>query len=124
MKCKFCNKELYEHNDFRVLFKWNYIFHLDCEKSINKPCYIETIPIEQNVVHSIFFIEEDLKEINGDNILFFKGQNIVKAVKEISDWSIIYYYDENDFEILRDIDKYHLYKLSSSALIFISNKKI
>lgn len=120
MYCRICAKHLYENIDFGNIFKWNNHTHFECEKYIVDKWKYIMIPIEQNEIK--FYYKYDTKKI-GFNYEYLWSRTMWYPLSELSnneDWSIAYFYEENQYDLVEDIGKYLLLKLAKNKLIFIS----
>jgi len=120
MYCRLCGEHLYKEISFRNLFKMKYNIHIKCEKILDVKEQEVYIPIDQQVIKYVWLF--DYKK---DNIAYtyieekLMGDIIYRQVQS-KDWSILYYYDEIEYDTLPDMDKYLLVKLCEESLLFLS----
>lgn len=119
MFCKVCGKHLYESLDMRVLFKWNYEIHIECLKILDKEWEYEVVPIENNEIHHYYFLEKKF-ELNQEFLWENKVLELIQYVIKEKDWSVLFFYDSTEYDILPDIDLYLMFNLANKRLIYIS----
>lgn len=119
MYCKVCGKHLYEHVDFRNLFKWNYYWHIDCDKYLNKEWDYEVIPIDNNEIHFYYLFDKIQPLINDDFVILLNGNNLFKIMEDSVKWSMIIYYELSTFDLMDELSMYLLYSLSKETIVFI-----
>ncbi len=119
MNCKVCNKNLYKEMDLRVIFKGKYDTHIECESYIVTESQREVIPIEQNVIYFEYLYEK--KETLNYEYLFTQSMiHILKKYNSMQEWSVIYFYEEEEYNSLQDESKYLLLNLGQKPVVFIS----
>lgn len=119
MYCKICGNHLYEELDIRVLFKWKYYIHLNCEVYKFYDLKTEIIPIENNIIEFVYLLEEEMKIIE-ENLFFFYGFKYFDYLLKKEDWSIAFWYEKMEYDNLPDMDKYLFFKLSNYKIIYMS----
>ena len=89
MCCILCGKDLYEEMSFSIIFKMNYVIHLECENSINCDSEYMVFPLFDKLVMFDYLFPKRFDESN-EEFLFTKyfGEMMKKSLKNI-DWSIL-----------------------------------
>lgn len=118
MNCKICGNNLYDELDLRTLFSIKYFYHKSCYDKINKDINIQVIPIEKNVIELIE-LEGIKMDFDYDFCFLLMAGRMVEYLLNNSDWSIVYFYNQIEYDLIPDIGRYLLLKLSKNKLIFI-----
>lgn len=119
MNCRVCGLNLYKEMDLRQIFKPVYRIHVNCEKHIVVRSKREVIPIERNVIYFDYLYDEKLN-LNYDYLFFESMLFCLLQYIENHDWSIMYFYEEEEYNNLSDESKYLLLKLGQKPIVFIS----
>ena len=119
MKCKVCNKDLYNELDYRTLFRWKYTIHESCRIELNIDVKVEAIPIENNTILSLYFYDYPVA-INSDYMEMRLFEKALRFCLENKGWSIVFWMPLNAFQDLDAITQYFMIKLSDQSLVFLS----
>lgn len=119
MKCKVCNKDLFIELDFRSLFQLNYFIHQGCKKLLEREIVSEVIPIENNTIEWISFLDKKEK-LNEDYMELFLIGIGLQYCMESKGWSIINWMTMDEYHSLNDLTQYLYLKLGDQSFIFLS----
>jgi len=119
MKCKVCSKDLFIELDFRSLFQLNYAIHEGCKKHLERKMVTEVIPIENNTIEWISFLEKKEK-LNEEFLeLFLIGKGLQYCIDN-KGWSIVNWMTIDEYYSLDDLTQYLYLKLGDQSFIFLS----
>lgn len=119
MNCKVCGEHLFKQLDWRSLFLTTSRIHSTCRTVLDKESNVEIIPIQDNIIYFESFFTRNVT-INIEFVLPFLELTVIMKYLKEENWSILYFYDEEEYNKLNDETKYLFLHLGQEPYVFIS----
>ena len=118
MNCKICNKHLYEKLDIRNILSTKQT-HLQCEEILLIDSQVEVLPITNNVIHFDYLFDKK-KDLNYEYLTHFLLIKQLLKYRSHETWSVVFIYEEAEYERLEAEAKYLLLHFGQKPIVFIS----